>query len=208
MFLTIEGMEGSGKSTLARLLCAEIESRGRAVVSTREPGGCRLGEELRRILLGRTSVLDDNAELFLFLADRAQHVGECVRPALDRGKWVVCDRYSDSTIAYQGYGRGMDLSVLRSLCSAASGGLWPDKTLLLDIPEEEGLRRARKRNGLNGADNAEGRFEAERLDFHRRVRRGFLALAGEEPDRFIVLDSMRTPREILDEALFHLGMKS
>ena len=207
MFLSIEGMEGSGKSTLAGLLCAGIEGKGMPVVSTREPGGCLLGKELRRILLNRASVLEDDAELFLFLADRAQHVGECLRPALAEGKWVVCDRYSDSTIAYQGYGRGKDRAMLRALCDAASGGLWPDKTLLLDLPEEEGLARARKRNGVNGADNAEGRFEAERMDFHRRVRRGFLELAAQEPERFIVLDATRPPREIFEEALFHLDIK-
>jgi len=162
---------------------------------------------LRRILLDSSSRLDDKAELFLFLADRAQHVGECIRPALARGAWVICDRYSDSTVAYQGYGRGMDIDMLRSLCDASSGGLMPDRTLLLDLPEEEGLARARTRNGASGTEDTEGRFEAERLEFHRRVRRGFLALAGREPERFIVLDATRPPREILHEALRRLGMK-
>ncbi len=207
MFVTLEGTEGSGKSTLARLLCAELEKRGLEAVLTREPGGCALGRELRGILLDSASRLDDKAELFLFLADRAQHVGECVRPALARGAWVVCDRYSDSTIAYQGYGRGMDPAELRSLCDAASGGLQPDRTLLLDLPAEQGLARALERNGADGSAATEGRFEAEKLDFHRRVRQGFLALAGREPDRFIVLDASRPPLEILQAALMRLGFK-
>ena len=206
MFITVEGIEGSGKSTLIASLAERLEATGLSCLVTREPGGCRLGEDLRRILLESARRLDDRAELFLFLADRAQHVSEVVRPALSRGEWVICDRYADSTVAYQGYGRGMNAAMLRNASDAATGGLTPDLTFLLDLPAEEGLRRARLRNLTEGTEMSEGRFEAEELAFHERVRTGFLKLAEMEPSRFAVLDARLTPQELLASALERLGI--
>ena len=206
MFVTVEGVEGAGKSTLMNLLVQELEHRGIPCVRTREPGGCGLGARLRPLLLDVSSSLDSRAELFLFLADRAQHVAEIIRPALERGDWVLCDRYADSTIAYQGYGRGMDADRLQELNDHATGGLWPERTLLLDLPVEQGLQRARARNGREGLSCSEGRFEAEEIAFHQRIRQGFLARAVRWPERFRVLDARLAPEELLKEALSALDM--
>jgi len=205
MFLTLEGVEGSGKSTLLQGLRRELEARGVDCVLTREPGGCELGRQIRPLLLHASQSMDSRAELFLFLADRAQHVADTIRPALLRGAWVLCDRYADSTIAYQGYGRGMDVESLQQLNDWATGGLWPDMTLLLDLPAEEGLARALARNGAEGLEQSEGRFEAEALAFHQRIREGFLERARRWPDRFRVLDARRSPEDLLENALTLLG---
>ena len=201
MFLTLEGIEGSGKSTLLYLLSSTLEGRGLTCLCTREPGGCPLGRQLRPLLLQSSQTMDSRAELFLFLADRAQHVAEIIRPALARGDWVLCDRYADSTIAYQGYGRGMDLDLLQTLNHQATEGLWPDLTLLLDLPAEQGLARARARNGRDGMEEAEGRFEAEALAFHQRIRQGFLDRASRWPERFCVLNALQSPEKLLVETL-------
>ena len=201
MFVTVEGVEGAGKSSLMNLLVREFEKRRIPFLRTREPGGCGLGAKLRPLLLDVSSTPDSRAELFLFLADRAQHVAEIIRPALERGEWVLCDRYADSTIAYQGCGRGMDADRLQAFNDYATGGLWPERTLLLDLPVEEGLQRARARNGREGLSRSEGRFEAEELAFHERIREGFLARAARWPERFRVLDARLTPEEILKQAL-------
>lgn len=205
MFITVEGVEGAGKSTLMNLLAREFERRGVPFVRTREPGGCGLGANLRPLLLDVSSSLDGRAELFLFLADRAQHVADTIRPALERGAWVLCDRYADSTVAYQGYGRGMDVEVLQSLNDYATGGLWPDRTLLLDLSVKTGLERALARNGREGLSKSEGRFEAEELAFHQRIRKGFLERAARWPERFRVLDALRSPEDLLADALKALG---
>lgn len=201
MFVTVEGVEGAGKSTLLGMLSAEFERRGLSFIRTREPGGCGLGAKIRPLLLDVSSRVDSRAELFLFLADRAQHVEEIIRPALARGEWVLCDRYADSTIAYQGYGRGMNVETLQSLNDYATGGLWPDRTLLLDLPVETGLERALARNGREGLSQSEGRFEAEALAFHRRIREGFLERAARWPERFCVLDATLAPEELLAASL-------
>lgn len=201
MFVTVEGVEGAGKSTLLGMLSAEFERRGLSFIRTREPGGCGLGAKIRPLLLDVSSRVDSRAELFLFLADRAQHVEETIRPALARGEWVLCDRYADSTIAYQGYGRGMNVETLQSLNDYATGGLWPDRTLLLDLPVETGLERALARNGREGLSQSEGRFEAEALAFHRRIREGFLERAARWPERFCVLDATLAPEELLAASL-------
>ena len=206
MFVTVEGVEGAGKSTLLGLLAGEFERRALPFVRTREPGGCALGARIRPLLLDVSSRVDERAELFLFLADRAQHVAETIRPALQRGAWVLCDRYADSTIAYQGYGRGMDVETLQRLNDYATGGLWPDKTLLLDLPVETGLSRALARNGRDGLTESEGRFEAEEQAFHQRIREGFLARAERWPERFCVLDARLSPEELLACALEALGL--
>lgn len=201
MFLTLEGVEGSGKSAVLAGLAHFLEARGHKPLLTREPGGSPLGNDLRPLLLRDGVKLDPLAELFLFQADRAQHVAEVIRPALASGSWVLCDRYADSTIAYQGYGRGLDLGLLRSLSDTATGGLWPDLTLLLDIDPEAGLARARRRNNELGLSQAEGRFEAEELAFHQRIRQGFLQLAAAEPKRYRVIDSSAPLEEVVRAAV-------
>jgi len=183
MFITFEGIEGSGKSTQLRRLAARITDH----VITKEPGGTPLADRIRAILLDSNSHLDPVAELFLFAASRRQHVVEIIRPALKRGTPVLCDRFTDSTLAYQGFGRLIDLDKLRALNAWATESLTPDLTLLFDLPEEVGLSRARSRNAE--AVHDEGRFEAEELRFHRRVREGYLALAVAEPARFAVINA-------------------
>ena len=204
MFLTVEGVEGAGKSTFIGLLEAELAKRGIPFLRTREPGGCALGRQIRPLLLDAAQKVDARAELFLFLADRAQHVADTIRPALARGEWVICDRYADSTIAYQGYGRGMDVELLQSLNDCATGGLWPDITFLLDLPAEVGLSRALARNGREGLTQSEGRFEAEALAFHQRIREGFLARAARWPERFRVLDASQSPEDVAAQAKKYL----
>ena len=197
MFITFEGIEGAGKSTQIAMAESWLRGLGRDVLITRQPGGCSMGLELRRILLdARNTHLDPTAELFLYLADRAQHVAEVIRPALAAGRAVLCDRYHDSTVAYQGFGRGLDVKRLTELGRMATGGLSPDVTVLLDLPVAEGLARARGRNIAAGASQAEGRFEALEMDFHQRVRDGFLALAAREPDRFAVTQATGSPETV------------
>jgi dTMP kinase len=185
-FLTFEGTEGTGKSTQVALLSAALREEGRDVVVTREPGGTALGRELRRILLGTAlGPISSEAELFLYLADRAQHVAEVIAPALAGGKVVICDRFSDATIAYQGFGRGLDRRMIERLNAGATSGTLPELTLLLDMSDvEEGLRRAVGRNRREGVDGVEDRFEQEKIAFHRRVQEGYRSLAAEEPGRF------------------------
>ncbi len=198
MFISFEGIEGSGKSTCMRLLAEHLERHGYSVLTTREPGGSALGRTLRHMLLDvRTTRLTNRAELFLFLADRAQHVTEVIRPALEEGQVVLCDRYVDSTLVYQGYGRGIDVDMLRQLNAHAATALMPDLTLLLDVPVEEGLARAGQRNQEEGTVISEGRFEAESMVFHGRVREGYLALAEEEPKRIVRIDATQPPEDVL-----------
>ena len=200
MFITLEGMEGSGKSTLLQGLNRRFQDAGRTVILTREPGASRIGAGLRAMLLNSQSSLANETELFLFLADRAQHVAEVIRPALDAGHMVLCDRFADSTTVYQGCGRGFDGSLLFTLNNIAVAGLWPDITLILDLPPEEGLRRALRRNQVLGQSGDEGRFEAETLVFHTRIREGFLELAKQYPQRCVVLDATYPPEQLLDAA--------
>lgn len=197
MFVTFEGVEGAGKSTQIALAEAWLRGLGHTVLTTRQPGGCSLGLTLRAILLdARNTHLDSTAELFLYLADRAQHVAEVIRPALAEGAVVLCDRYHDSTVAYQGFGRGLDVERLIALGQMATGGLAPDVTVVLDLPVEQGLLRARSRNAGAGASQSEGRFEALEMAFHQRVRDGFLALAAREPGRFAVADATGDPDSV------------
>jgi len=184
LFVTFEGIEGAGKSTHLRALAATLRGRGHAVTETREPGGTAAGGAIRRLLLGPDAVpLTPLGELLLVCADRAQHVAEVVEPALGRGDVVLCDRFSYSTLAYQGYGRGLDLALVRSVDAAARRGTWPDVTILLDCPVGEGLRRAGARAG------AADRFEREAVAFHERIRAGFLVIAAAEPERVVVVDA-------------------
>lgn len=190
MFITFEGIEGSGKSTQIARVEAYLRCQGKDVLRTFEPGGSQLGMTLRRILLDvNTKGLTGQAELFLMLADRAQHVIEVIRPALEAGKVVLCDRYVDSTVVYQGYGRGLDPKQLHQFNDMAVGGLWPEKTFLFDLEPEVGLRRAFTRNLEEDKTHTEGRFEAENLDFHTRVREGYLTLAALHKDRIVLVDA-------------------
>ena len=193
IFITFEGIEGSGKSTLLYNVAAALRRTGLDPVMTREPGGTSLGVALRKVLLNPDMEnIGSMAELMLFAADRAQHVSEVILPALDSCQIVLCDRYSDATAAYQGYGRGIPIDVITSVDNRARGGAIPDMTVLLDLPVEEGLRRARSRND-EAPDNSESRIDEEEAAFHRKVREGYLTLARKDPERFLVLDAMNEP---------------
>jgi dTMP kinase len=201
MFVTFEGLDLSGKSTQAERLLARLRGMHRTVevfpggvVALREPGGTALSERVRPLLLERSQLrIDERAELMLFSASRAQLVAEVIRPALARGAVVVCDRFYDSTTAYQGYGRGLDLEEVQRVNRAATGGLRPDCTVLVDITVEEMGRRARS------AGKAPDRMEAAGAAFYERVRRGYLTLAALEEERFLVIDGMREVRQVEDE---------
>jgi dTMP kinase len=191
-FITFEGIEGCGKTTQIKKAADFLCRNNIDVFLTEEPGGSALGVELRRILLNRnesSAGISARSEILLFLADRAQHVDEIIRPALERGQTVLCDRYSDATIAYQGYGRGLDLETVISLDRFSSLSLKPEVTFLFDLPAEAGLKRAFHRIAGNNSPDAEDRFENEDIRFHSRVRNGYLSLAGIEPHRFRVIDS-------------------
>jgi dTMP kinase len=190
LFITCEGPEGSGKSTHSRRLAEQLRACGLSVLHTREPGGTPTGEAVRQLLqhdgAGESPVA--TAEVLLFCASRAQLIAQVIAPALERGTWVVCDRFTDSTLAYQGYGRGFDLPTLRALNTFATGGLVPDLTLLFDVDTPLGLKRVHARTAASGAVPAD-RFERESLAFHEKIRNGFLDLAASEPSRFRVLDT-------------------
>lgn len=188
-FITLEGPEGSGKSTQAQRLCSRLEARGLEVVKAREPGGTATGELIREILQHNRAgePLFPESEALLFAASRAQLVRSVIEPALERGAWVVCDRFADSTTAYQGYGRGFPVEDMIGINSFAVGASEPDVTLLLDLEVELGFDRMRQRNLKNGM--GEDRFEREAIGFHEKVRRGYLALAERFPSRFRVIDA-------------------
>jgi dTMP kinase len=201
-FITFEGIEGCGKTTQVDLICGELDSRGKSFLRTREPGGTRIGGEIRKILLDpQNKDLDEMTELLLYLADRAQHIAEKILPTLDKGVPVICDRFMDATLAYQGYGRGLDCSRILEMNHAATSGLKPDLTLLIDLPAEKGLERAMKRNRETGAAYSEGRFEEEELSFHNRVREGYLHLAEMDPERFKIVDGDQSPEETCRQIL-------
>jgi len=185
LFITFEGPEGSGKTTQLKLLAEWLREQGYDVLATREPGGTAISEAIRAILLDPAHTeMRPEAEILLFSAARAQIVGQVIRPHLERGGVVLCDRYADSTLAYQGYGHGLDLDILRRITAFATGGLVPDLTIYLDIPIEEGLRRK-----ATGEAREWNRMEAQTLAFHRRVREGYLEMAAAEPDRWLVVDA-------------------
>ncbi|HKS24339.1 MAG TPA: dTMP kinase [Thermoanaerobaculia bacterium] len=199
MFITFEGIEGSGKTTQLNRLAAALRERGRSVVVTKEPGGTPLADRIRAILLDSGNVIDPVAELFLFAASRRQNVMEVIRPAILRGDVVLCDRFTDSTLAYQGFGRLLTLDKLRALNDWATDSTAPDLVLIFDISEETGLTRARSRNSEAVAD--EGRFELEDLRFHRRVREGYLALAVAEPQRYVVIDGSGSADDVFERMM-------
>lgn len=185
-FITLEGPEGSGKSTQVQLLAEHLREGGRSVIVTAEPGGDPVAREIRAIVLHSKEEIVPEAELLLYLASRAQHVRHIVLPALQRGDIVISDRYADSSFAYQGYARGIDLDTLRKLNDFATGGLVPDLTILLDVPVELGLDRQQDKN----------RFEAESVEFHEKVREGFLELAKREPERWVVIEATGSVEDV------------
>jgi dTMP kinase len=196
MFITFEGPEGAGKSTAVREVAGRLRARGLTVLTTREPGAGTFGAAVREVLL-HGEAMPPAAELFLFLADRANHVARIVRPALARGEWVLCDRFADSTLVYQSHVRGLDLAFVRSANAFATGGLVPDLTLLLDLDPELGLARVSSAN----------RLDREPLEFHRAVRAGFLALAEAEPLRWRIIDAAASPTEVTDRIEHALPMR-
>ncbi len=202
MFITLEGIEGSGKSTIIDRLASYLQNRDRETLITREPGGSELGKKLRTILLSpQTDNLTGEAELFLFLADRAQHVHSLIKPALKQGLIVLSDRFTDSTLAYQGKGRELDFQNLKAMCDLASQNLVPDLTILLDLPVRMGLERALRRNRLLGKDVNESRFDTESLDFHERVRKAYLDLAAREPERFKIINAANNLELVIEDCI-------
>lgn len=190
MFITFEGPEGSGKSTQIARAGKYLAGKGWEVVVTREPGGTAIADQIRAILLqAENQTMTPTTELLLYFAARAQHVEEKLRPALKQGKIVLCDRFADSTWAYQGYARGLGTDLVEEMNKLATGGLQPDLTLLLDLPVEIGLQRAGGRADRLAEEQREDRFEREDIEFHRRLREGFLLLAKKNPKRFRVVDA-------------------
>lgn len=201
VFITFEGVEGCGKTTQVKRLVKRLRDLDVPVVMTLEPGGTAIGRHVRRVLLdSKNHALTPLAELMLYEADRAQHVEEIIVPALRSGKWVLCDRFSDATVVYQGAARGQDMKLIRLLNNAVTRGIQPHLTFLLDCPVELGLRRALGRN-MKGQD----RFEKEALSFHRKVRNGYLDLAHRNKKRFVIIDATAGRKEIEAEIIRHLG---
>lgn len=204
VFLTFEGIEGCGKTTQVKRLARRLGALSIPFVSTLEPGGTRIGREIRRILLNsRNQDLDPMAELFLYAADRAQHVKEVIIPALEEGKWVLCDRFYDATTVYQGFARGQDSRLIGLLNREASKGIRPDLTFLLDCPVGIGLKRAIKRNNAAPGPGLD-RFEKEENAFHERVRNGYLRLARKNPERFVVIDASMGEDELESSIFAHV----
>lgn len=194
-FITLEGGEGSGKSTLISQLVKYLSDSGYQVISTREPGGSQLGNEIRHLLLNKLTRIVPKAELLLFLASRAQHIEELIKPALATGKIVLCDRFNDSTIAYQGAARGFD-GELKQLCDFTCGSIQPNLTLFLDVDPEIGLHRTKK-HALKGDFD---RIEEEKIEFHHKVREGFLLIAKNDPKRVHRIDANHSQEEVFTEA--------
>ena len=197
MFITLEGIEGSGKTSQMERLERFLEDRGAECVSTRQPGGTRIGENIRSILLDPSnSALVPMSELLLYMADRAQHIFELIKPSLKAGKTVICDRYFDATLVYQGFARELNLELIKQLHQLLFDDLKPDITLLLDLSPQVGLARAWEQ--LNSGQRAghESRFEAEAVVFHEKVRAGYLELARLEPDRIRIIDAAQTPDRV------------
>jgi len=206
LFITFEGIEGCGKTTQIGRLAFYLEGTHRSCLLTREPGGTEVGEKIRQILLSSENTgIEPMAELFLYAAARVQHFRQVIHPALQEGKTVLCDRYADATLAYQGFGRGLDPNWIEEINARSVENAKPDLTFLLDLPVEEGLRRAWKRIEKNQIK--EDRFEKEAVDFHQRVREGYLTLARKEPRRIIVLDGMKNEQSLHQEIVSHLSSK-
>lgn len=204
-FITFEGLDGCGKSTQLEKLAASLRDNGTEVVTTREPGGTEIGERIRAVLLdSRTAGLGPQAEMALMFASRAQLIAEVIEPALQAGKWILCDRFTDSTEAYQGGGRQLGTQAVLELHRVLCRNLWPDLTILMDSDVSSSVRRARRRN--KDAENDENRFEQESLAFFTRVREGFLTIAQREPQRVVKIDA-RPPIEAVHEEIVRVVQK-
>jgi dTMP kinase len=202
-FISLEGPEGSGKTSQIPKLAAALEKAGYSVLTTREPGGTSIGDQIRKVLFDLdNTAMDPRSEILLFQASRAQLVEQVIRPALAEGKVVLCDRYADSTLAYQGYGHRVDLEQLKTIIHFATGGLQPDLTLFLDVDVEQGLKR-------RGSDGDWNRLDDYDVEFHRRVYKGYQELMAEEPKRWVRIDASRAPKEVAEDlraiALAHLS---
>lgn len=198
LFITFEGADGCGKTTQMKLLAEYLQKQGHDVVLTREPGGKGLGEKVREILLNYDGEVSDRCESFLFLADRAQNIDIIVNPAVEAGKIVLCDRHTDSTVAYQGYGRGLDLDRINLLNNIAVNGRKPDLTFVFDIDTETSMKRVGKEKD---------RMESAGLEFHNRVREGYLKIAQQEPERIKVIDASKSIEKIHKEVLNKIAKK-
>lgn len=192
IFITFEGIEGSGKTTQVRLLSQKFIKDGFMVMETFEPGDTKVGKEIREILLNSSSKINPLCELLLYFSDRVQHVEEKIKPALNEGFIVICDRFTDSTIAYQGYGREISIEIIEKLNNTILNGFMPDFTILLDLSPELGLKRNKK---IKKTD----RFEIEDISFHNAVRKGYLQIARNEKDRIFVVDATKSPEDICEE---------
>jgi len=202
MFISFEGIEGSGKTTQAKHTVKFLQDKGHDCIITREPGGTRIGEKIRAILLDPLSKdMDPLTELLLYTADRAQHIKEHILPLLSDGQIVLCDRYYDATMAYQGFARGLDIGLIEKIHILLFENLKPDITLLLDLPPEIGLERAWKQINNGNRISQETRFEEERLSFHKKVREGYLELSRLEPERFRIIDASKDEHEVREEII-------
>lgn len=202
LFITFEGGEGAGKTTQILHVAAFLSARGRSCLLTREPGGTEIGKKIRALLLDPDhAAMAPLTELLLYMADRAEHIERVIRPALAQGRTVLCDRFFDATVVYQGAARGLSMEWAESLHEIVFPGVRPDLTLLLDLPPELGLSRARRQMEKGGRAAREGRFENEDLSFHRRVREGYLELARRRPERFRVIDAARGVAEVKEDLL-------
>ncbi len=191
MFITLEGPEGSGKSMQICDLAEFLRQQGYQVLTTREPGGTFIGDQIREVIMRMdNTMMNPRTEILLFCAARAQIVAEVIRPSLEKGLVVISDRYADSTLAYQGYGHGLDLDILKQILHFATGGLQPDLTLLLDVDVEEGLSRRR----IGGGEW--NRLDAQQLAFHQRVRQGYLKMVAEEPERWRIINARQKPDRV------------
>ncbi len=194
-FITFEGIEGAGKSTQSVMLHNYLIEKNKNVILTKEPGGTETGKKIRQILLSHSDeIFPPLAELFLYEADRNFHIHNLIKPKIDQGYTVICDRFTDSTLAYQGYARGLDIDFVKEINSIASEGIKPDITFLIDIPVEEGLKRIQK---IREKD----RIEKEEIDFHKKLREGFLKIAEEERDRIVVLNGLEPPEKIFRQVI-------
>jgi dTMP kinase len=206
MFITLEGIEGSGKTTQIRHMVDFLRSRGHDCTVTKEPGGTKIGQKIRSILLDPENIeIYPLTELLLYWADRAQHIQELILPAMGNGKTVICDRFYDSTTVYQGASRGLDMNLIQDIQHLVLGGLKPDVTFVLDLSPEVGLARAWNQINSGLRSDAETRFEKEQLIFHEKVRHGYLELARMEPDRFVVVDASADEDEVKEKILAELG---
>lgn len=199
LFVTFEGGEGAGKTTLIDSLQKAFFQAGNRVTVTREPGGSSLGDKIRQLLLSQSELvtITPMAELLLFLADRSQHIEEIIKPALQQGKIVLCDRFNDSTVAYQGIGRGLGFEKVQNMCNLVTADTVPDLTFLLDVDPLVGLERVKK-------ERVQDRIENEKLTFHEKVRQGFLTLAKQNPSRIIILNAIDPLESVFNEALKHV----